>query len=66
MIRRLSARIARRVLYPWSDGTARLKDPTYGQIDRDIQWFVHDVLRPTSLGVRAAAEHNLQRRRVTT
>jgi hypothetical protein len=54
-----------RYLYPWSDGAARRKDPTYGRTDRDIQWFVNDILRPKTLGQRVAHESNLQEKRAT-
>lgn len=54
--------IDRELRYPWSDGSARMEDPTYGRIDRDIQWAVHDM-SPGSLSQRVADEINLQERR---
>lgn len=52
-------RYERRHMYPWHDGVARFQDPTYGKIDRDIQWRVNDCL-PVTLGQRTVWETNLQ------
>lgn len=49
-------------LYPWHDGIPREDDPTYGQIDRDLQWAADDQA-PRSLGQRVAIESTLQERR---
>lgn len=38
-------------------------DPTYGQIDRDIQESVAEALPQVSLGTRVAIENTLQGRR---
>lgn len=53
--------------YPWSDGTVRREDPTYGRIDRDIQWHVWEMLSEegakVSLGQLTAIQLTLQERR---
>lgn len=59
----------REALYPWSDGIARHEDPTYGRIDRDIQWWAWDQLAGGGQHTRvniaslAALEYSLQERR---
>lgn len=50
----------RRYLYPWHGERPRRDDPTYGRIDRDIQWRVNDEYAPSSIGQRLAMELNLQ------
>lgn len=49
-------------LYPWSDGTMRRQDPTYGLIDRDIQLRVNKM-DPKDIAQRVAMETTLQDRR---
>lgn len=49
-------------LYPWSDGSRRPEDPTYGKIDHDIQWHV-DRYAHVGLSRRAAHQATLQDRR---
>jgi len=63
MLTRVLAVLRRRLLYPWSDGTARRQDPTYGKVDREVQWFVNDHLAPHSVGQRLAMELQVQRTR---
>lgn len=60
---RLALYLTHRWLYPRHSSRASRRDPTYGRIDRDIQWFVNDIIRPSSLAVRTVAEINLQARR---
>lgn len=48
--------------YPNKNGRPVRRDPTYGKIDRDIQWSVDDM-RPVSLGQRVALEDTLQNKR---
>lgn len=62
MRRRLVKAFTRRWLYPWHDGTARRKDPTYGKIDRDIQWLIDDR-QPSTIAERAVWEITVQEAR---
>ena len=49
--------------WPGNKGDILSFDPTYGKVDHDIQWHVHDHIQPTSVGQRVAFELELQRRR---
>lgn len=60
---RIALSFSHSFLYPWHDGIPRRDDPTYGKIDRDIQWFVNDIYRPGTIAQRAALESNFQRDR---
>jgi hypothetical protein len=55
--------IKRKMYYPSRDGSPIKNDPTYGRIDRDIQWRVNDRLMPTSIAMRVAMENTLQDKR---
>lgn len=53
-------RLLRARTYPNRFGRPVRKDPTYGRIDRDVQWHVQDI-GPSSLGQRVAMENTIQR-----
>lgn len=59
---RLAEREGKGLLYPWSDGTMRRQDPTYGLIEHDIQITV-DAMNPKDIAQRVAMETTLQNRR---
>lgn len=54
--------LIRRFFYPSNSSYPVRWDPTYGRIDRDIQWSVQDLL-PRSIGERVVLEERLQEKR---
>lgn len=57
-------------MYPTARGVPQQNDPTYGRIDRDIQWHAYEICRGdapepyvVSLSRLVALEHTLQDKR---
>lgn len=60
---RATTAAARARTYPDRDGRPLTYDPTYGRVDRDIQWMVQDLYQPNTVAQRVVMELNLQARR---
>lgn len=64
LLARLRARLSKPPRYVGNRGDLMRRDPTYGQIDADIQRQAAELLDdPTDLGRRVAIENTLQARR---
>lgn len=60
LVRTLAAAFVRAHFYPSNAGQPVRRDPTYGRIDRDLQWRIQELYPHASLGERVVLELKLQ------